>query len=446
QSIHQQTKALRLEPEHEPTRGNGTRHQRRPDDEPSDQQLRRQCAERTERYCLAHVCVPARAPRAATPLRIHPCLRGVGTISLRVLGFAVAERPVFPGDLDEVDEKVLRPEARIICEQCSGTRHEVPLLRRLASRGKRDLHQHHVIASLDAEIRRIVDQSVGVVLGDDLEPIVLRCGERLDHGAMNAIGDRPPVFGRLSGAQGNTNKWHGSTPSVGLRTRFSHAMAALGDCGGKVESDPTFPFTIASMRWVRLAKIWLIALKYGLDEFLLGHERFAWLRPTVRALTFWRDLSAPRAERLRLALEALGPIFVKFGQMLSTRRDLIPPDIADELAKLQDRVPPFPTEQVIATLERLYGKPVAQVFKTFELEPVASASVAQVHLAELPDGTLAAVKVLRPDIAATIEKDLALMQMGAWAVETLWREGKRLRPRAVVAEFDKTIHDELDLA
>jgi ubiquinone biosynthesis protein len=200
------------------------------------------------------------------------------------------------------------------------------------------------------------------------------------------------------------------------------------------------------MRWFRLAKIWWIALKYGLDEFLLGHERFLWLRPTVRALTFWRDLSAPRAVRLRLALEELGPIFVKFGQMLSTRRDLIPPDIADELAKLQDRVPPFATEQVLATLERVYGKPVGQVFKSFDREPVASASVAQVHLAELPDGTPAAVKVLRPNIAATIEKDLALMQMGAWAVETLWADGKRLRPRAVVAEFDKTIHDELDLA
>jgi ubiquinone biosynthesis protein len=200
------------------------------------------------------------------------------------------------------------------------------------------------------------------------------------------------------------------------------------------------------MRWFRLAKIWWIALKYGLDEFLLGHERFLWLRPIVRALTFWRDLSAPRGVRLRLALESLGPIFVKFGQMLSTRRDLLPPDIADELAKLQDRVPPFATEQVIATLERAYGKPVGQVFKAFDREPVASASVAQVHLAELPDGTPAAVKVLRPNIAATIEKDLALMQMGAWAVETLWADGKRLRPRAVIAEFDKTIHDELDLA
>ncbi|HEX8011140.1 MAG TPA: ubiquinone biosynthesis regulatory protein kinase UbiB [Casimicrobiaceae bacterium] len=200
------------------------------------------------------------------------------------------------------------------------------------------------------------------------------------------------------------------------------------------------------MRWLRLAKIWLIALKYGLDEFLLGHERFAWLRPTVRALTFWRDLSAPRAVRLRLALEALGPIFVKFGQMLSTRRDLFPLDIAEELAKLQDRVPPFAPEQAIATIEHAYGKPIGEAFKSFEREPVASASVAQVHLAELPDGTPAAVKVLRPNIAATIERDLALMQMGAWAIETLWADGKRLRPREVVAEFDKTIHDELDLA
>jgi len=200
------------------------------------------------------------------------------------------------------------------------------------------------------------------------------------------------------------------------------------------------------MRWVRLAKIWLVALKYGLDEFLTGHERFRWLRPAARAVTFWRDTSAPRAVRLRLALEALGPIFVKFGQVLSTRRDLLPPDIADELAKLQDRVPPFPTEEVLATLTRVYGRPAEQIFKSFEREPVASASVAQVHLAELPDGTPAAVKVLRPNIAATIEHDLELMRTGAWLVETLWSDGKRLKPREVVAEFDKTIHDELDLA
>ena len=200
------------------------------------------------------------------------------------------------------------------------------------------------------------------------------------------------------------------------------------------------------MHLLRLIKIIHVALKYGLDDLLLGHERFAWLQPTVRTLTFWRDLSKPRAERLRLALQDLGPIFVKFGQMLSTRRDLLPADIADELAKLQDRVPPFPSEQVMATLQRAYGKPVEQVFKSFDREPIASASVAQVHWAELPDGTPAAVKVLRPNIAATIGKDLGLMQTGAVLVEKLWADGKRLRPREVVAEFDKTIHDELDLA
>ena len=231
------------------------------------------------------------------------------------------------------------------------------------------------------------------------------------------------------------------------RGTFSWTVRPLGgrlnlpDQCKRVKGIPYNP----AMRWLRLAKIWLIALKYGLDEFLLGHERVRWLRPTARALTFWRDTSLPRAVRLRLALGDLGPIFVKFGQVLSTRRDLLPADIAEELAKLQDRVPPFPTEQVIATLVRVYGKPVAQVFKAFDSEPIASASVAQVHFAELPDGTPAAVKVLRPNIAATIEKDLALMQMGASLVEKLWSDGKRLKPHEVVAEFDKTIHDELDL-
>jgi ubiquinone biosynthesis protein len=199
------------------------------------------------------------------------------------------------------------------------------------------------------------------------------------------------------------------------------------------------------MRLTRLARIVVVALRYGLDEFLTGHERFRAVRPLARALTFWRDTSAPRGERLRLALQDLGPIFVKFGQVLSTRRDLLPTDIADELAKLQDSVPPFPTEQVIAALTRLYGKPVDAVFKTFDRTPVASASVAQVHFAELHDGTPVAVKVLRPDIARVIANDLSLMQAGAWLVEKLWSDGKRLRPRAVVGEFEKTVKDELDL-
>ena len=205
------------------------------------------------------------------------------------------------------------------------------------------------------------------------------------------------------------------------------------------------------MRITRLARIVVVALKHGLDEFALGHERTRALRPIVNACLFWRDLSSPRAVRLRQALEDLGPIFVKFGQMLSTRRDLLPTDIADELAKLQDRVPPFSSAQVVSTLTRIYRKPLDQVFKSFDPEPVASASVAQVHLAQLPDGigaksgALVAVKVLRPNIVDVIAHDLALMQTAAILVERLWKEGKRLKPREVVAEFEKTIRDELDL-
>src|SRR5262245_28316418 len=119
------------------------------------------------------------------------------------------------------------------------------------------------------------------------------------------------------------------------------------------------------MRLFRLLKIIGVSIRYGLDEFFLGHERVAGLRAAINALFFWRALSEPRAVRLRRALEALGPIFVKFGQVLSTRRDLLPPDIADELAKLQDRVPPFPAEQAVALLEKAYRKPLAEVFPEF---------------------------------------------------------------------------------
>ncbi len=200
------------------------------------------------------------------------------------------------------------------------------------------------------------------------------------------------------------------------------------------------------MRSTRLARIMFVALRYGLDEFLLGHERFRAIRPAARFLRFGRDFTTPRAVRLRLALEALGPIFVKFGQMLSTRRDLMPPDIADELARLQDRVPPFPSEQVVAILERNYGRPVDEVFRNFERTPVASASVAQVHFAELPNGTVVAVKVLRPGIDKVIGKDLSLLHAAAVLVEKLWSDGKRLRPREVVTEFERSLRDELDLS
>jgi ubiquinone biosynthesis protein len=199
------------------------------------------------------------------------------------------------------------------------------------------------------------------------------------------------------------------------------------------------------MRLARLVRIVVVALKHGLDDFAFDHPRLKPLRPVVHGVLFWRDLSAPRAMRLRRALEDLGPIFIKFGQMLSTRRDILPPAIADELALLQDRVPPFASSEVEAAIERVHGKPISEVFRSFDLVPVASASVAQVHFAELPDGTPVAVKVLRPRVAEVIDHDLALMQTGANLVERLWSEGRRLRPRDVVSEFDKTIHDELDL-
>ena len=202
----------------------------------------------------------------------------------------------------------------------------------------------------------------------------------------------------------------------------------------------------------RLARgvfIVFIVLRYGLDELVLSSFRHPWLRGLTRLLTFGRNLRAPRGERLREALERLGPIFVKFGQVLSTRRDLMPPDIADELARLQDRVPPFATEIAVATIERAFRRPVDEVFEQFEREPVASASIAQVHFASLRDksGHLreVAVKVLRPGMLPVIEKDLALMRMMAGWVEKLSDDGKRLKPREVVAEFDKYLHDELDL-
>ncbi|HTY03972.1 MAG TPA: ubiquinone biosynthesis regulatory protein kinase UbiB, partial [Rhodocyclaceae bacterium] len=199
------------------------------------------------------------------------------------------------------------------------------------------------------------------------------------------------------------------------------------------------------MRLLRLARIVRVGLGYGLDQLVLDHDPTNRPARLVGRLLFWRDLSEPRAVRLREALEALGPIFVKFGQVLSTRRDLLAEDIADELAKLQDQVPPFPSVQAIAELERAYGKPVDEVFRTFEDEPVASASVAQVHFATLPDGREVAVKILRPGIEPVIAHDIGLLDAFAGLLERLWADGKRLKPREVVGEFAKHLHDELDL-
>lgn len=198
-------------------------------------------------------------------------------------------------------------------------------------------------------------------------------------------------------------------------------------------------------RAARVLKIMSVVLRYGLDEILLARSR----RPTalclISVLLFWRDLSLERGVRIRRALEELGPIFVKFGQLLSTRRDLMPPDIADELALLQDRVPPFASELAVAEITRALGAPPDQLFGSFQREPVASASVAQVHFATLKDGTEVAVKVLRPGVLRAIESDIALLRIIAGWVQRWSEDGRRLRPREVVAEFDKHLHDELDL-
>ncbi|GAD23267.1 ubiquinone biosynthesis regulatory protein kinase UbiB [Acidovorax sp. MR-S7] len=194
--------------------------------------------------------------------------------------------------------------------------------------------------------------------------------------------------------------------------------------------------------------VWVV-LRYGLDELVLSSFSKPWLRRVTRVITVGRKLDAPRGQRLREALEQLGPIFVKFGQVLSTRRDLMPPDIADELALLQDRVPPFDPAIAIATIERAFRRPLEEVFVSFERTPVASASIAQVHFAVIRDRQGrerdVAVKVLRPGMLPVIDKDLALMRMMAGWVEGLSADGKRLKPREVVAEFDNYLHDELDL-
>jgi ubiquinone biosynthesis protein len=223
-------------------------------------------------------------------------------------------------------------------------------------------------------------------------------------------------------------------------------------------------------RLARLLFIALTLLRFGVDEVALSGFKQRWVRVLVRVVTIGRRFDAPRGVRLRKAFERLGPIFVKFGQVLSTRRDVLPLDVANELALLQDRVPPFPGAQAVVMVERAFGAPIGTLFEHFDQQPVASASIAQVHFATLRrDGPLpsaappsgggplsaaqgarfggreVAVKVLRPGVLAMIENDLYLLHTLARWVERVWVDAKRLKPRDVVAEFDTYLHDELDL-
>ena len=195
----------------------------------------------------------------------------------------------------------------------------------------------------------------------------------------------------------------------------------------------------------RMLAIQRALVKYGLDDIIKETHLWRPLRFIFYLAPRRRDSSAPLGERIRLALEELGPIFVKFGQALSTRRDLLPPDIADELAKLQDAVPPFPAAEAKAIVESAYGEPVSTVFERFDDEPLAAASIAQVHTAKLKSGTEVIVKVLRPGVEEQIERDLHVLHVVARLAARYWEHGKRLKPVDVVDEYEHTVLDELDL-
>lgn len=200
-------------------------------------------------------------------------------------------------------------------------------------------------------------------------------------------------------------------------------------------------------RSLRLLKILRTVGRYRLDD-LVDIERLPAIPRHALKLSPWRLQSVPdmsRGERLRRALEELGPVFIKFGQVLSTRRDLLPEDIADELARLQDDVPAFPEEQSIAIIEKALGKPVTELYASFEACPMASASVAQVHRATLHSGEEVVVKVVRPDIEPVIRQDMALLYTLAKLVARYVPDGRRLRPVEVVSDYELTILDELDL-
>ena len=197
----------------------------------------------------------------------------------------------------------------------------------------------------------------------------------------------------------------------------------------------------------RLGRVLVIALRWRLHVFAAGTRLqrplalLAALLPRARGC----DAGLPRGERLRLALTAMGPIFVKFGQVLSTRRDLLPADLADALAKLRDQVEPFPGAQARALIEQQLGKPIGTLYGRFEETPLASASIAQVHAATLPDGRAVVVKVLRPGIAARIARDTRLLRGLGRLVQRWHPRADKVRPMDVVTEIEKTLEHELDL-
>ena len=194
---------------------------------------------------------------------------------------------------------------------------------------------------------------------------------------------------------------------------------------------------------LRLLKINIVLFRHGLDEIIMRTPLFQSVRFLLYLTpSYWlrRNDQTSRGARIRQSLEELGPIFVKFGQILSTRKDLLPPDIALELAKLQDRVPPFPIDQAKKIIEDSLGCEISSIFSEFEDKPLASASIAQVHAAKLKSGHDVVVKVVRPGISKTIRQDVDLLMTFAELAERYWSEAKRLHPKDVVEEFEKNLY------
>lgn len=200
-------------------------------------------------------------------------------------------------------------------------------------------------------------------------------------------------------------------------------------------------------RFFRIIRINYILIRYNLDEILFATPWFYPLRFLMYFNPFYWLLKdkLTRGERIRIALERLGPLFIKAGQMISTRRDLLPDDVAYELSKLQDKVPPFSGKIAKRMIEEALGQSVQEVFATFEAEPLASASIAQVHAATLFDGSEVVVKVLRPNIQKIMECDIDLLMTMAKFADRYWKAGKRFKPKEIMAEITHTLHEELDL-
>lgn len=197
----------------------------------------------------------------------------------------------------------------------------------------------------------------------------------------------------------------------------------------------------------RLIVINFTMARYGLDEIILSIHFFRplWLLGLINPFNWFRGRSLSQAERLRLCIESLGPIFIKFGQMLSTRRDLLRTDIVDELEKLLDQVPPFPLQQARGIIERELARPIDQLFRSFDDKVLASASIAQVYNAVLPDGESVVVKIVRPNIEVRIKQDIQLLMVLARMADRYWQGAKRVKPVQIVEEFEKTLLNELDL-